>query len=151
MSYRRSENRFQYKSLLEKDVADHMDRQKIKYEYEADTFNYVRPSHYTPDWKVAPKRYLETKGEFSPSQRANMLAFKEQHPDIEIIMVFAQASNKLHKQAKMTYAEWCDKHGIPYHDLNAVYDKKKKGYIINNPIPRNLSSGTETTSKRRGR
>ena len=147
MSYRRSENRFQYKSLLEKDVADHMDSRKIKYKYEADTFHYVRPSHYTPDWKIGPKLYLETKGEFAPSQRANMLAFKEQYPDIEIIMVFAQASNKLNKKAKMTYAEWCDKNGIKYHDLNAVYDKKKKGYIINNPIPRNLI-GTETPSKR---
>lgn len=147
MGYRRSKNKGKYKSLLEKDVAAHLESRRIKFQYEADTFQYVRPSHYTPDWKIGPQIYLETKGEFAPSQRANLLAFKEQYPDVEIVMVFAQANNKLNKKAKMTYAQWCDKNGIRYHDLNAVYDKNKKGYTINNPIPRNFN-GVEATGKR---
>ena len=135
MAYQRSKkNKGIYKSLLERDFASHIAKQKLQAEYEADTFQYVRPSHYTPDWKIGKKRYLETKGEFAPSQRANLLAFLEQHPDIEVVMVFANAQNKLHKRAKMTYAEWCDKNDIRFHDLKAVYSKKKKGYDIGNPI-----------------
>jgi hypothetical protein len=134
MTYRRSKNKGRYKSLLERDFASHLAKRKLPADYEAKTFQYVRPSHYTPDWKIHDKLYLETKGEFASSQRANLVAFKAQHPDVEIILVFAEASNKLHKRAKMTYAEWADKNGFRYHDLQAVYNKKKKGYDIKNPI-----------------
>jgi hypothetical protein len=135
---RRSKNKGKYKSLLERDFAAHLKKQEIPAEYEPDKFSYVRPSHYTPDWKVGEKLYLETKGEFAPSQRANLLAFKAQNPDIEIIMVFANAQNLLHKRAKMTYAQWCDKNEIRYHDLRAEYNKKKKEYVIRNPIKREV-------------
>lgn len=131
----RSNKKRTYKSLLERDFAEHIQKRKLDAEYEVDTYTYERPSHYTPDWKIHDKLYLETKGEFAPAQRANMLAFKEQHPDIEIVMVFADSRNLLHKKAKMTYAEWCDKHGLRYHDLRAVYNKKNRYYEIRNPIP----------------
>ena len=123
-----------YKSKLERDFAKALKENKIKAEYEADKFPYVRPSSYTPDWKLKEKLYLETKGEFTAAQRANLLAFREQYPDIQIIMVFACATNKLHKKAKMTYAEWCDKNGIKYHDLQAVYENGQ--YRFKNPIPK---------------
>lgn len=64
-----------YKSILERDFAKELDRIGVEYEYEADKIPYVRPSNYTPDWKIRKKVYLETKGEFSPSQRNNLLAF----------------------------------------------------------------------------
>lgn len=127
-----------YKSKLERDFAEHIKNRKLVAHYEVDTFKYERPSHYTPDWKIREGLYLETKGEFAPAQRANMVAFKAQHPGIEIVMVFADADNLLHKKAKMTYAQWADKNGIRYHDLKAVYNKKKKGYDIRNPIPKEL-------------
>lgn len=124
-----------YKSLLERDFAKLLDKSGIDYQYEADKIPYVRPSNYTPDWKIGKNTYLETKGEFSPSQRNNMLSFLEQHPDIEIIMIFAQADNKLNKKSKMTYAEWCKRHKIKYHNLNAQYDSRTKGYTFQNPLP----------------
>ncbi len=125
----------QYKSLLERDFATTLNKANIQYEYEADKIPYVRPSSYTPDWKIGKKTYLETKGEFSPSQRNNLLSFLEQHPDIEIIMIFAQANNKLNKKSKMTYGEWCERHKIKFHNLNAQYNNKTKGYVFHNPLP----------------
>lgn len=123
-----------YKSKLERDFALELNRVGIKYKYEEDKIPYVRPSSYTPDWKVGKNKYLETKGEFTPAQRNNLLAFREQHPNIEIVMVFAQAENKLNKKSKMTYAQWCKRHGIKYHNLRAVYTGK--GYVFKNPIPK---------------
>lgn len=125
----------QYKSLLERDFAVTLTKANIVFEYEADKIPYVRPSSYTPDWKISKNTYLETKGEFSPSQRSNLLSFLEQHPEIEIIMIFAQANNTLNKKSKMTYGEWCKRHKIKFHNLNAQYNNKTKSYVFKNPLP----------------
>ena len=124
-------NKRKFKSVLEKDFS------KLKLVsncgYEIDTFAYVRPSHYTPDWKLGHNKYIETKGEFAPSQRANLLAFKEQHPRIKIHLVFSNAGNRIHKRSDTTYGDWCTKNGFLWHDLKAVYDKNIKGYVFGNP------------------
>lgn len=117
-----------FKSLLERDFAKLLKKQKIAFKYEEDRIPYVRQSSYTPDWKIGPKTYLETKGEFTSSQRSNLLSFREQHPDIKIIMVFAQANNKLNRKSKMTYAEWCNRHEIEFYNLDAEYISQKKEY-----------------------
>lgn len=120
--------RKRFKSLLERDFAKLLKKQKVQFKYEEDRIPFVRQSSYTPDWKIGEKTYLETKGEFTSSQRSNLLSFLEQHPDIKIIMVFAQAKNKLNKKSKMTYAEWCSRHGIEFIDLDAEYIPQKKEY-----------------------
>jgi hypothetical protein len=40
-----------------------------------------------------------------------MLAVKQANPDKEVRMVFMR-NQKLNKGSKMTYGDWCDKHGI---------------------------------------
>lgn len=123
-----------YKSVLEKCFSKLVG----KGQYEVDTFAYVRPSHYTPDWKIGQNKYIETKGEFTPAHRANLLAFREQYPRIKIHLVFSNASNKLHRKSKMTYGEWATKNDFLWHDLEAVYDKNKRAYNFGNP---NLPKG----------
>ena len=86
-------------------------------EYEADTFEYTRPSHYTPDWKLREGLYIESKGYFAPADRKNLLAFRTQYPKIEILLLFANSDNKLHRNAKMTYAEWCIAHKFRFADF----------------------------------
>lgn len=121
-----------FKSLLERDFAEELKRAKIPFKYEPDKIPFVRPSSYCPDWKIGPKTYYETKGSFTSSQRSNLLSFREQHPDIEIIMVFAWANNKINRKSKMTYADWCNRHKIKFHDLKASFNKGK--WIFKNPI-----------------
>lgn len=124
-----------FKSLLERDFSKALKAQGIKYKYEAHKIPYVRPSTYTPDWEIKKDVFLETKGEFTAAQRNNLLAFLEQYPKIKIIMVFAQANNKLNRKSKMTYGEWCQRHNIEFFNLNAQYDSRTKSYIFPIPLP----------------
>jgi hypothetical protein len=95
-----------------------------------------------PDWKIAPNVYIETKGYLAPSNRANILSFKEQHPDIRVLLLFANADNKLNAKSQTSYGEWATKNGVEWADIrkglpvhwwikyaevtNLVTDNKKK-------------------------
>jgi hypothetical protein len=123
-----------YKSLLERDFATNLDQIQAKFQYEPDKIPYIRPSTYTPDWKISKDVYLETKGKFTAAQRHNLLAFIDQHPKTKIIMVFSQAKNKINKKSKMTYEDWCIKNNITYFNLNAYYDNKTRSYRFKTPM-----------------
>ena len=116
-SHASKKRRGKYKSIFEKNIAEHLLARKLKVEYEADKFDYVRPSSYTPDWKIRDKLYIESKGYFAPSDRRNLLAFKSQHPEIEILLLFANSGNRLHKKSKTTYAEWATMHEFRHADF----------------------------------
>lgn len=106
-----------YKSGLEEKFASLAEQKKLKFKYELTTFTYVVPSHYTPDFQIAENRFVETKGYLSPSNRQRLICFKEQHPNIEICLLFGCASNKLNAKSKTTYREWAKKHGFRCGDI----------------------------------
>lgn len=106
-----------YKSVFEFRISKALKSSKLKAEYEADTFEYSRPSSYTPDWKIRTGLYIESKGYFAPADRRNLTAFRAQHPDIEIRLLFANANNKLHRKSKITYAAWAEKNGFKWADF----------------------------------
>ena len=107
-----------YKSGLEKRFAELCFKNGVKAEYEKTRFKFVKVGHYTPDWKINDKLYVETKGYFSPSNRGNLLSFREQHPDVEIFLVFGQPENRLTKKSKTTYAAWCEQHGFRWASIS---------------------------------
>ena len=113
---RRSNNR-PYKSGLEKQFAKLAALAKLDFEYEADTFSYIIPSHYTPDFKISQTRFIETKGYLSPSNRARLIAFKKQYPNIEICLLFGNWDNKLNARSKTTYRQWANKVGFKCADI----------------------------------
>lgn len=117
MARYKSKRKGKYKSRLEATFAELCFKHGLGFKYEADKFPYVRPSNYIPDWKIADTVYIETKGYLAPSDRAKMVAFKEQYPKITILMVFANADNKLNSKSKTTYGEWATKHGFDWHDF----------------------------------
>ena len=106
-----------YKSSLEKRFAELAQKLELNFTYESDKIPYVVPSHYLPDFKIAPNRYVETKGYFSSSNRQRMLCFKEQHPEIDICFMFGNADNKLNAKSTTTYREWSLKHGFKCADI----------------------------------
>src|SRR2546421_12762452 len=97
-SKRKKHSRSPYKSRLEANFAAEIFKRGLKAEYEATTFTYVRKGHYTPDWKIADGVYIETKGYLSPSNRSNLISFREQHPNVQILLAFQYAANKLNSK-----------------------------------------------------
>ena len=46
--------------------------------------------------------------------RKKHLLIKEQHPELDIRIVFQSARTKIRKGSKTSYGDFCDKHGIPW-------------------------------------
>ena len=120
-----------YKSGLEKRFAELLFKHGVKAEYEAKRFEFVRMAHYVPDWKLSDSLYIETKGYFSPRNRGDLLSFREQHPGVEIFLVFSVPSNRLTSKSKTTYGEWADRHGFRWCGITDAHrlleDFKRKG------------------------
>ena len=72
---------------------------------------------YTPDFVLPNGIYLECKGLWEPEDRRKIKAVIEQHPEIDLRMVFQAPFNKISKKSKTTYAKWCDKHNIKWCQL----------------------------------
>jgi hypothetical protein len=103
-----------FRSGLEEKVADLMVELGVKYEYESTKVPYQIMHSYTPDFLLPNGVFLETKGYWEASDRRKMKAVKEQHPELDIRMVFQSPYNKISKKSKTTYAKWCEKHDIPW-------------------------------------
>lgn len=89
-------------------------------EYEPDKLPFVQPiqkRYYVPDFKLKDKVYIEAKGRLTPQDRKKMLWVKEQYPDYTFFLLFGNASNKLTKKSKTTYAMWAEKHGFKWCDV----------------------------------
>ena len=104
-----------YRSGLEEKVSKLLSELKIDYEYESTKVSYQIQHHYTPDFYLPNKHiYLECKGYWDSADRRKIKNVKEQHPDLDIRMVFQSPSNKISKRSKTTYAKWCERHDIPW-------------------------------------
>lgn len=110
-----------YRSGLEELIAAQLYEDKIAFEYEnkANIIPYTVPAKdhtYLPDFKLPNGIIVETKGRFVLADRKKHQLIKEQHPDIDIRIVFSNSNTKISKKSKTTYATWCEKLGIPYAD-----------------------------------
>ena len=121
-AFNKLKNRKEYKfrSKLEERIATRLQELGISYEYESERVSYTIAHHYTPDFCLPNYKYLEAKGYWAPEDRRKILAVKRDNPGIDIRMVFQSPYNKISKKSKTTYAQWCDKHDIPwaaFHDI----------------------------------
>ena len=109
-----------WRSGLEEEFAAYLTALQLPFTFESDKLEYTIPAtkhKYTPDFKLKPKFYLEAKGIFDTADRKKHLLIKEQHPDVDIRIVFHNPNNKLRRGSPTTYAMWCDKHGIKWADF----------------------------------
>jgi hypothetical protein len=97
-----------------------MNQQGLKAQYEADKIPFVKQSSYLPDWKIRENVYVETKGYFSPANRGNLLAFRQQHPHITIHLLFQEPYNVVSTRAKKptTYAKWAEDNGFLWSSID---------------------------------
>ena len=105
-----------YRSQFEKIVAVKMAQDGGVFKYETIRLPYVpKVRHYTPDFYIPETDiYIEAKGRVTREDRTKMLLIKQQHPECDIRFVFANAKNKLYKNSKTTYSDWCNKHGFDW-------------------------------------
>lgn len=112
-----------YKSKLEQDFAKKLKRMtsksKLKVAYESDVIPYTVVLHrnYHPDFTITfpdgHKRFIEVKGYLRPEDRQKMKFVRDQHPDMDIRIVFAK-DNKLNSKSNTMYSTWAKKNRYPY-------------------------------------
>ena len=112
-----------YKSGFEAKIAEQIDSIVVsaKSMYEITTIKYTVPardSKYTVDWTLPNGILVESKGRWTREDRKKHLLVKEQHPELDIRIVFQSANTKISKGSKTTYAAFCDKHGILWSEKN---------------------------------
>ena len=110
-----------YRSGFEHKVADQLSENKIDFEYEKTTINYIKPETkhtYTIDFTLPNGILVETKGRWVIEDRKKHLLIKKQHPELDIRLVFQNAKTKIRKGSKTTYADWCNKNGIIWAEKN---------------------------------
>lgn len=97
--------------------AKFLDEKKVEYGYETVKLKYLVPESnhvYTPDFNLDNGIILEYKGRFTPEDRKKMMLIKEQHPELDLRLVF-MVDNTLTKNGKTKYSDWCIKKGYLYH------------------------------------
>ena len=116
----RHEKPIKFRSKLEERIADLLEGLGVSYEYESTKIPYTIQHNYSPDFCLPNYTYLEAKGYWDAADRRKILAVKKDNPDIDIRMVFQSPYNKISKKSKTTYAQWCERHDIPwthFHDI----------------------------------
>lgn len=126
-----------YKSGFEKKLAKQLEERGIDFRYEHEKYEYVLVKEYTPDFFLPNGIIVEAKGKFTSEDRRKHLCVKQQHPHLDIRLVFMR-NNKLRKNSKTTYSMWAEKNdyewaigGIPESWLKeepgkAKYKKRKR-------------------------
>ncbi len=105
-----------YRSWLEADVANDLEEREIGFKYENLRVLYAVPTKvrtYTPDLELENKIIVEIKGRWTAHDRRKMGYVIEQNPDLDIRMLFA-VNNKIARNSRTRYADWCEKRSIKY-------------------------------------
>ena len=122
-----------FRSMSEKRVASLLRLKGIKFRYEKTHVNYslkVKTKFrcltcggtsgrveriYIPDFELSNGVYIEVKGRLLNEDKRKLEAVKEQHPDLNLVLLF-DSNNLLggKNKKKMRYGDWADKVGIPW-------------------------------------
>ena len=102
---------------FEAQILRQLDQHGVSFDYEPEAIPYTKPAktcRYTPDIILANGIYIEVKGEFNTADRQKHNLIRQQHPELDIRFVFANARQRIGKKSKTTYAQWCEQHGFLY-------------------------------------
>lgn len=122
-----------FASRYEAQLAEYFDNQGIYWEYEPIKIPW-QPTirQYKPDFKVVlpsgESFYLEAKGYFDGSARSKMTLVKEQHPELDIRLVFMD-KNKLvcsSSSKSKTYKEWADRYNFDIFEVPLTSKPKRR-------------------------
>jgi hypothetical protein len=111
--------KYGFRSGLEEKIADQLKAANIAYRFEEDVIEYLKPARtarYTPDFVLPNGIVVETKGRFVTEDRQKHIQVKQQHPGIDLRIVFSNSRSRISKKSNTTYAMWCERQGIKYAD-----------------------------------
>lgn len=84
--------------------------------YECESIEYVsrkgERKQYYPDFVLPNGLRVEAKGLFRPEDRSKHKCIKKQHPELEVRIVFQNATTRINRKSNTTYEQWCKRHGI---------------------------------------
>lgn len=103
------------KSMLEVEVAAHLDALKIPWKYESEVLEYVHePQKYNPDFVLEDGSKIEVKGKMTAEVRKKLKSIKRCNPDERIGIAFGKPNNKLSARPNSTrYHKWASDQGYP--------------------------------------
>ena len=105
-----------YKSQLEVDVTQALEKKGIPFQYEREYLVYIEPQQtrkYKPDLFLDNGIIVEMKGQWTPQDRKKMGLVIEQHPQLDIRMLF-ERDRKITKTSNTRYTDWCERRGIKH-------------------------------------
>ena len=129
---KRSSPTSKYRSGFEQTLANQLKRSGVAFEYETVKLEYRKVATYTPDFILPNGIIIEAKGVWTVEDRTKHLLVREQHPHLDIRLVFMNASNKIRKGSDTTYARWCEKKNILY--ANKQIPKSWLSHKHTNPV-----------------
>jgi hypothetical protein len=108
-----------YRSGFEVSLSKQLNEAQIPFMYEAKAFPYIRNgkvSWYTPDFKLANGTYLEGKGYFhgGTKDRHKLILVKDQHPELDLRIIFQAEGTLVSKDTTLTYGDWADLNGLTW-------------------------------------
>lgn len=90
----------------------------VGFDYEKLKIKYTVPERvatYTPDFVLLENGIIvESKGIFDAEDRQKHILIKDQHPDLDIRLVFSRANTPIYKGSPTTHAKWAEKHGFKF-------------------------------------
>ena len=104
-----------FRSGLEDVNAKFLLDQGVDVHYEKYTLEYTQPMkrrRYTPDFILPNGIVIEAKGQFQTSDRQKHLMIQTDHPFLDLRFVFSAPHQKISKQSKTSYADWCEHKGF---------------------------------------
>lgn len=93
------------------------------FEYEPIKVPYTLSKTYVPDFRLANGVLVEAKGQLRREDIAKLKAVREQHPQLDIRLLFQNAKNKIRKGSKTTYGQWATKNGFKWAEGPQIPDE----------------------------
>lgn len=130
-----------YRNGLEKRIGAQLSEAGVRFSYEPRNVTIsipARKAKYLPDFWIGDDPnigiVIESKGYFynSAKDRQKLCLIKEQHPELDIRIVFSDASKKIYKKSPTTYGQWATDHDFKWADKGVVPDawiKEMKGTV----------------------
>ena len=121
MSQRQAALKHGWRSGLEGKVGKSLQDRGVTFTYESLVIEWVpssKPRKYTPDFIITTKSgkqiIVETKGRWLKDDRLKMKAVCEQHPHLDIRMVFQRPNATITKTSRTTYAQYAERLGMQW-------------------------------------